>query len=60
MKSALRIAVGQLWQESNTFNPIATTRADFEHFGIVRGTSSYRKREIKLFLMPSPMLFLPR
>src|SRR5579871_3406995 len=37
MKSALRIAVGQLWQESNTFNPILTTRADFEHFGTVRG-----------------------
>ncbi|MGH7169499.1 MAG: M81 family metallopeptidase [Gemmataceae bacterium] len=33
----MRIAVGQLWQESNTFNPIPTTRADFEHFGIVRG-----------------------
>jgi microcystin degradation protein MlrC len=34
----MRIAIGQLWQESNTFNPIPTTRADFEHFGIVRGT----------------------
>lgn len=33
----MRIAVGQLWQESNTFNPIPTTRAGFEHFGIVRG-----------------------
>jgi microcystin degradation protein MlrC len=33
----MRIAVGQLWQESNTFNPIATMRADFEHFGLVRG-----------------------
>lgn len=33
----MRIAIGQLWQESNTFNPIPTTRADFEHFGIVRG-----------------------
>lgn len=33
----MRIAVGQLWQESNTFNPLPTTRADFEHFGIVRG-----------------------
>jgi microcystin degradation protein MlrC len=37
MKSALRIAIGQLWQESNTYNPLPTTRADFEHFGIVRG-----------------------
>lgn len=33
----MRIAIGQLWQESNTFNPIPTTRADFEQFGIVRG-----------------------
>jgi microcystin degradation protein MlrC len=33
----MRIAVGQLWQETNTFNPLATTREDFEHFGIVRG-----------------------
>jgi microcystin degradation protein MlrC len=33
----MRIAIGQLWQESNTFNPISTTFADFEHFGIVRG-----------------------
>jgi microcystin degradation protein MlrC len=37
MVTDMRIAVGQLWQESNTFNPITTTRADFEHFGIVRG-----------------------
>jgi hypothetical protein len=34
MTNTLRIAVGQLWQESNTFNPIPTTCADFEHFGI--------------------------
>src|SRR5690348_15623054 len=33
----MRIAIGQLWQESNTFNPIPTTRADFEQFGIIRG-----------------------
>ncbi len=33
----MRIAIGQLWQETNTFNPIATTRADFEAFGILRG-----------------------
>jgi len=37
MMSDMRIAVGQLWQESNTFNPLPTTRADFEHFGIVHG-----------------------
>lgn len=33
----MRIAIGQLWQESNTFNPIPTTRADFEQFGILHG-----------------------
>src|SRR6516165_10763013 len=36
-EDAMRIAIGQLWQESNTFNPIPTTHADFEQFGIVRG-----------------------
>ncbi len=33
----MRIAIGQLWQESNTFNPGPTTRQDFEHFGVCRG-----------------------
>lgn len=33
----MRIAVGQLWQETNTFNPLPTTRADFEDFGLWRG-----------------------
>jgi microcystin degradation protein MlrC len=33
----MRIAIGQLWQESNTFNPCATTRATFEQLGVVRG-----------------------
>lgn len=33
----MRIAIGQLWQESNTFNLLATTREDFEHFGVLRG-----------------------
>lgn len=33
----MRIAIGQLWQETNTFNPWPTTRADFEQYGIVRG-----------------------
>lgn len=33
----MRIAVGQLWQETNTFNPIPTTRTDFEQFGVLRG-----------------------
>lgn len=33
----MRIAIGQLWQESNTFNPLPTTLQDFEHFGVLRG-----------------------
>src|SRR4051812_37348448 len=33
----MRIAVGQLWQETNTFNPVPTTRQTFERFGVVRG-----------------------
>src|ERR1700682_599536 len=33
----MRIAIGQLWQETNTFNPLATTREDFEQFGVLRG-----------------------
>ncbi len=33
----MRVAVGQLWQETNTFNPLPTTRADFETFGVLRG-----------------------
>src|SRR5438876_1521943 len=33
----MRIAIGQLWQETNTFNPLPTTREDFEAFGVLRG-----------------------
>src|SRR3954470_17142319 len=33
----MRIAVGQLWQETNTFNPVPTTRQTFEDFGVLRG-----------------------
>jgi microcystin degradation protein MlrC len=33
----MRIAIGQLWQETNTFNPLPTTRQDFEAFGVLRG-----------------------
>jgi microcystin degradation protein MlrC len=33
----MRIAIGQLWQETNTLNPLPTTRADFEAVGVVRG-----------------------
>ena len=32
----MRIAIGQLWQETNTLNPVATTRVDFEEFGVCR------------------------
>ncbi len=34
----MRIAIGQLWQETNTLNLLPTTRADFEAFGIFEGT----------------------
>lgn len=34
----MRIAIGQLWQETNTLNPVLTTRADFEELGICRGS----------------------
>jgi microcystin degradation protein MlrC len=33
----MRIGIGQLWQETNTFNPLPTTREDFEQFGVLRG-----------------------
>lgn len=33
----MRIGIGQLWQETNTFNPLPTTRRDFEDFGILCG-----------------------
>ncbi|QDT48521.1 hypothetical protein Pan258_25630 [Symmachiella dynata] len=33
----MRIAIGQLWQETNTFNRNPTTRADFENWGIAVG-----------------------
>jgi len=33
----MRIAVGQLWQETNTLNPWPTRREDFEQFGVLRG-----------------------
>lgn len=33
-----RIAVGQILQETNTLNPVATTRADFEAYGLVTGS----------------------
>jgi microcystin degradation protein MlrC len=33
----MRIAVGQVCQETNTFNPLLTTRRNFEDFGVFRG-----------------------
>ncbi|MGE3779706.1 MAG: M81 family metallopeptidase, partial [Pirellulaceae bacterium] len=33
----MRIAIGQVWQETNSFNPLPTTRTDFEQFGVYRG-----------------------
>jgi len=39
----MRIAIGQLWQETNTFNPLPTTRADFEAFGLLRGAELIRQ-----------------
>ncbi|HWB11350.1 MAG TPA: M81 family metallopeptidase [Pirellulales bacterium] len=33
----MRVAVGQLWQETNTFNPLRTTRSNFDQFGVLRG-----------------------
>src|SRR5689334_12592615 len=35
----MRIAVGQLWQETNTFNPLPTTHRHFEEWGVRRGAA---------------------
>ncbi len=39
----MRIAVGQLWQETNTFNRNATTWQDFEAMGIALGEDVVKK-----------------
>jgi microcystin degradation protein MlrC len=39
----MRIGILQLWQESNTFNPMPTTRRDFEAFGVMRGPELVEK-----------------
>lgn len=39
----MRIAIGQLWQETNTNNPLPTTRHDFESFGVLRGREFLEK-----------------
>lgn len=33
----MRIALGQVWQETNTLNPLPTTRENFVQFGVSRG-----------------------
>lgn len=33
----MRIAVGQVWQESNSFNPVLTRMREFRNFGYARG-----------------------
>lgn len=33
----MRIGIAQLWQETNTFNPRPTVRADFDQFRVLRG-----------------------
>ena len=39
----MRVAIGQLWQETNTFNPIPTTKQDFEYLGLLRGNDLVEK-----------------
>ena len=33
----MRVAVGRMWQESNDLSTVATTRADWEANGMLRG-----------------------
>ncbi|MBI3822523.1 MAG: M81 family metallopeptidase [Planctomycetes bacterium] len=35
----MRIAIGQLWQETNTLNPLPTTLTEFEAFGVFEGAA---------------------
>ncbi|MEX2559860.1 MAG: M81 family metallopeptidase [Pirellulales bacterium] len=39
----MRIAIAQLWQETNTFNTQPTLRADFESFGVLAGDELVEK-----------------
>lgn len=41
----MRIAIGQLSQETNTFNPWPTQRADFEAWGVYCGTELLQRME---------------
>ena len=38
-----RIAVGQIWQEQNTFSPILTEMSDFEQNGLYFGSEILEK-----------------
>ncbi|MFM8253048.1 MAG: M81 family metallopeptidase, partial [Planctomycetota bacterium] len=35
----MRIAIGQLWQETNTLNPLPTRRENFNQFGVSHGAA---------------------
>jgi hypothetical protein len=50
----MRIAIGQPWQETNSFNQLPTSRADFEQFGVLRGAES--RRAGKAFIAPGGVL----
>src|ERR1700761_5715479 len=39
----MRIAIGQLWQETNAFNRNLTTLADFQNWGVATGTEVLNK-----------------
>lgn len=39
----MRIGIGQLWQETNTFNPLPTTVRDFEPLGLYHGAEIIEK-----------------
>src|ERR1044071_4205416 len=39
----MRIAIGQMWQETNTLHPPPATRRDFKDFGILRGAEMLEK-----------------
>ena len=41
----MRIGIGQVWQETNTFNPLPTVRQNFEEWGVFRGDQIVRELE---------------
>jgi microcystin degradation protein MlrC len=44
----VRIAIGQLWQETNTFNPVPTTRKNFEDLGVLRGAQVIESSDMSM------------